>query len=115
MPMKRISQAKDPLFDRVRESAQAIRQKSKLVPEVAIILGTGLGNLVKKVKVEAEIDYSKIPNFPVSTVESHAGKLILGILSGKNVAVMEGRFHCYEGYSPQEVTFPVRVLKELGA
>jgi purine-nucleoside phosphorylase len=115
MPMKRISQSKSPLLDQIRAAVSAIRKKSELVPEVAIILGTGLGNLVKKVEIEAEIDYSTIPNFPVSTVQSHAGKLILGTLSGKKVAVMEGRFHCYEGYTPQEVTFPVRVLRELGA
>lgn len=113
--MKRMFPAKSTLLDEIRQAVAAIRKKSKLVPEVAIILGTGLGNMVKKIKIEAEIAYSDIPNFPVSTVQSHAGKLILGTLSGKKVAVMEGRFHCYEGYTPQQVTFPVRVLKELGA
>lgn len=115
MPMKLTKKKQSYLIDQLRESTAAIRKKTKWVPEVAIILGTGLGNLVKKVKIEAELEYSKIPHFPVSTVQSHAGKLIFGTLSGKKVAVMEGRFHCYEGYTPQEVTFPVRVLKELGA
>lgn len=115
MAMKRIKKAGADLLPRLQESVAAIRKQTKWVPEVAIILGTGLGNLAKKVKKEAEIDYSRIPNFPVSTVTSHAGKLLLGTLSGKKVAVMEGRFHCYEGYTPQEVTFPLRVLRELGA
>lgn len=115
MPMKPVKRFESNLLNQLRESTAFIRRKTKLVPEVAVILGTGLGNLVKKVKIETEIEYSKIPHFPVSTVQSHAGKLIFGTLSGKKVAVMEGRFHCYEGYSAQEVAFPVRVLKELGA
>lgn len=115
MPMKRIQKKSGGLLAQIRESAAVIRRKTPWVPEIAIILGTGLGNLTKKVQKEAEIDYSKIPNFPMSTVESHAGKLLFGTLSGKKVAVMEGRFHCYEGYTPQEVVFPLRVLKELGA
>ncbi|MBK8553078.1 MAG: purine-nucleoside phosphorylase [Ignavibacteria bacterium] len=81
---------------------------------VGIILGTGLGGLVKDINVKSEIDYSEIPNFPVSTVESHSGKLIFGTLSGKNIVAMKGRFHFYEGYSMDEVTFPVNVLKYLG-
>jgi purine-nucleoside phosphorylase len=115
MPMKRINKPGSDLLPRLQESVAVIRKQTPWVPEIAIILGTGLGNLAKKVKKEAEIDYSKIPNFPVSTVTSHAGKLLFGTLSGKKVVVMEGRFHCYEGYTPQEVTFPLRVLKELGA
>jgi purine-nucleoside phosphorylase len=115
MAMKRIQKNQGGLLNQIRQSASAIRAKTKWTPEIAIILGTGLGNLTKKVKKEAEFDYSKIPNFPVSTVQSHAGKLLFGTLSGKKVVVMEGRFHCYEGYTPQEVTFPLRVLKELGA
>lgn len=115
MAMKPTKRFESALLSQLRESTAFIHRKTKLVPEVAIILGTGLGNLVKKVKIETEIEYSKIPHFPVSTVQSHAGKLIFGTLSGKKIAVMEGRFHCYEGYSPQEVAFPVRVLKELGA
>lgn len=114
MAMKRIQQ-KSGLLDELRESVAFIRKQIDWKPEIAIILGTGLGNLAKKIKKECEIDYSKIPNFPVSTVQSHAGKLLFGTLNGKKVAVMEGRFHFYEGYTMQEVTFPVRVLRELGA
>ncbi len=115
MSMKRIQKKSTPLLTQIREATAAIRRKTKMVPDVAIILGTGLGNLTKKVRKECDVLYTGIPHFPVSTVESHAGKLLFGTLSGKKVAVMEGRFHCYEGYTPQEVTFPVRVLKELGA
>src|SRR3989338_9012297 len=115
MAMKRIKKQPSDLLTRVRASARAISSQSKIKPEIGIILGTGLGNLAKKIKVEREIPYVKIPHFPVSTVESHAGKLALGILSGKKVVAMEGRFHFYEGYSLEDVTFPVRVMKELGA
>lgn len=82
--------------------------------EVGIILGTGLGQLINQIQIIHEISYEQIPHFPVSTVESHSGKLIYGILSGKIVIAMQGRFHYYEGYSMKEVTFPVRVLKALG-
>lgn len=115
MPMKPIKKSKDTLLSKIQESVSFIQKKAAFKPEIAIILGTGLGNLAKKIKCEAEIDYAKIPHFPVSTVESHAGKLLLGTLSGRRVAAMEGRFHAYEGYSPAEIVFPVRVLKELGA
>lgn len=81
---------------------------------IGIILGTGLGGLVKDIEIASEIDYSEIPHFPVSTVESHSGKLIFGKLSGKNIVAMQGRFHFYEGYSMEEVTFPVNVLYSLG-
>ena len=115
MPMKRIKKTNAGLLQNLQESVKAIRKKTNWVPEIAIILGTGLGNLAKKIKAEADIPYASIPHFPVSTVESHAGKLHFGTLAGKKVAAMEGRFHFYEGYSLAEVTFPVRVLKELGA
>ncbi len=115
MTMKRIKKAESGLLDRVREAAAKIRAQSSMKPEIAIILGTGLGNLAKKIKADAVINYKSIPHFPASTVESHAGNLILGTLSGRKVAAMEGRFHYYEGYSMQDVTFPVRVLRELGA
>lgn len=81
---------------------------------VGIILGTGLGGLVKDIRIESEINYAEIPNFPVSTVESHSGKLIFGMLSGKKIVAMQGRFHYYEGYTMDEVTFPVYILKALG-
>lgn len=82
--------------------------------EVGIILGTGLGGLVKFIDKEHSIDYKDIPGFPVSTVESHTGKLILGSLSGKDVVAMSGRFHYYEGYNPQRITFPIHIMKQLG-
>lgn len=83
-------------------------------PEAAIILGSGLGNFISEIEIEKEIEYTSIPHFPVSTVVGHSGKLIFGQLSGKKVAVMSGRFHFYEGYTPQQVTYPVRMLKLLG-
>ena len=83
-------------------------------PETAIILGTGLGELSKEIEKEVIIPYEEIPNFPVSTVEGHAGCLIFGKLGGKDILAMEGRFHYYEGYSMKEVTFPIRVMYELG-
>jgi purine-nucleoside phosphorylase len=83
-------------------------------PEIGIVLGTGLGQLVTHIQIEKEISYTEIPNFPVSTVEFHSGKLIIGIFEGKKVVLMQGRFHLYEGYSLQEITFPIRVLKALG-
>ncbi|MBK8984156.1 MAG: purine-nucleoside phosphorylase [Ignavibacteria bacterium] len=96
---------------------EAITHLSKLyknIPETGIILGTGLGGLVKYIDIELEIDYSDIPHFPVSTVESHSGKLIFGKLSGKNIVAMQGRFHYYEGYTMDEVTFPIYILNSLG-
>lgn len=104
-----------PLSKELDAAVSAIRKKTSLTPEIAIVLGTGLGNLARRIKQEAIIPYSKIPHFPVSTVESHKGQFVLGALSGKKVAAMEGRFHAYEGYSMQEVTFPIRVLARLGA
>ncbi|HTP79558.1 MAG TPA: purine-nucleoside phosphorylase [Bacteroidota bacterium] len=94
----------------IGEAVDAIRSKTNLRPRVGIILGTGLGGLVKEIKKECVIEYRAIPHFPLSTVESHAGKLIFGTLAGKNVVAMQGRFHLYERYTLQQVTFPVRVL-----
>jgi purine-nucleoside phosphorylase len=93
----------------------AVRAHTPLVPEVALILGTGLGALGRAIAVECEIPYGAIPGFPLSTVESHAGRLLVGALGGRRVMAMQGRFHRYEGYSLQQVTFPVRVLHALGA
>ncbi len=93
----------------------AVRAHTSAVPEVAIILGTGLGALGDAIAVETTIDYDAIPGFPLSTVESHHGRLLLGTLGGKRVVAMQGRFHRYEGYSLQQVTFPVRVMQALGA
>ena len=95
-------------------AVEAIRKRTAFVPEVGMILGTGLGALGKSITIEAEIPYAGIPGFPASTVESHAGKLLLGTLAGRRVAALQGRFHRYEGYSLQQVTFPVRVLRALG-
>ena len=103
------------LYDRVQAAARTIRDRSPRRPAAAIILGTGLGGLAKEIKAEAVIPYEEIPGFPLSTVEAHAGRLILGTLSGKPVVAMQGRFHRYEGYSLQQVTFPVRVMHALGA
>lgn len=101
------------MFEKIKETAQFIKSKINRKPEVAIILGTGLGNLVTEITEKEEIRYEDIPNFPVSTVEGHSGKLIFGKLGGKEIMAMQGRFHYYEGYSMQEVTFPIRVMKEL--
>jgi purine-nucleoside phosphorylase len=103
------------LFDRIQAAAEVVRARSTLVPEVAIVLGTGLGGLVREITVEAEVPYQSIPGFPLSTVESHAGRLLLGRLGGRPVVAMQGRFHRYEGYDLQQVTFPIRVMYALGA
>jgi purine-nucleoside phosphorylase len=96
-------------------AATAIRARFSERPSAAIILGTGLGGLAADIRVAAAIEYAEIPGFPLSTVESHAGRLLCGTLAGKPVVAMQGRFHRYEGYSLQQVTFPVRVLRALGA
>lgn len=96
------------------ETAEFIHNEIGGKPDVGIILGTGLGALANEIEITDELSYSDIPNFPVSTVESHSGKLLFGHLAGKKVAAMQGRFHYYEGYSMQQVTFPVRVMKMLG-
>jgi purine-nucleoside phosphorylase len=100
---------------RIGEARGYIRTKTTLKPEVAIILGTGLGGLAREVKRAVRIPYEKIPHFPVSSVLGHSGELVLGYLSGRRVVAMNGRVHYYEGYTMQEVTFPTRVMKFLGA
>ncbi len=102
------------LMTQLHETAGFIQSKVKDTATTAIILGSGLGNLATKIEVDFEIPYKEIPHFPVSTVEGHKGRLILGTLNGKRVWVMEGRFHFYEGYAPEQVAYPVRVLKLLG-
>ncbi|MBD5190607.1 MAG: purine-nucleoside phosphorylase [Bacteroidales bacterium] len=102
------------MLDVIRETAAFIRAEVGEMPEIGIILGTGLGDLVNHMEIRKELDYKVIPNFPVSTVEGHSGKLIFGELGGKYVMAMQGRFHYYEGYDMKQVTFPVRVMKELG-
>jgi purine-nucleoside phosphorylase len=98
----------------IQETVSYIKTEVDLQPEIGIILGTGLGGMVKEIDIDTVLEYEHIPNFPVSTVESHHGKLIFGRLNGKKIMAMQGRFHYYEGYSLQEVTFPVRVMKYLG-
>ena len=102
------------MLQNIKESANFITEKTNFNPEIGIILGTGLGGLVSEIEIEHSLPYNEIPNFPLSTVEGHSGRLILGILGGKKVVAMQGRFHFYEGYSMQKVTFPVRVMKFLG-
>jgi purine-nucleoside phosphorylase len=101
------------MFEKFKETADFIKSKIKDLPEICIILGSGLGGLGNKIENAIKIPYEEIPNFPVSTVEGHSGKLIFGKLGGKNVVAMQGRFHYYEGYGMKEVTFPVRVMKML--
>ena len=103
------------LYDRVHAAAAVMRNRGALVPEVGIILGTGLGGLAGEIAIETEVPYGDIPGFPLSTVETHAGRLLLGRLGGRPVVAMQGRFHRYEGYDLQQVTFPVRVMHALGA
>jgi purine-nucleoside phosphorylase len=102
------------LFEQIQEAKARITQQSAAAPEIGIILGTGLGALAGEIQDKIEIPYEEIPHFPLSTVESHAGKLLLGRLSGKPVVAMQGRFHLYEGYSAKQVVFPVQVMKALG-
>ena len=102
------------MLQNTKESANFITEKTNFNPEIGIILGTGLGGLVSEIQIEHSLPYNEIPNFPLSTVEGHSGRLILGILGGKKVVAMQGRFHFYEGYCMEKVTFPVRVMKFLG-
>ena len=98
----------------IEETIDYLREKGFDKPEIGIILGTGLGQLIDHIEVIKEVSYNHIPNFPTATVEFHKGKLVYGSLEGKKVIVMQGRFHIYEGYSLQDVTYPVRIMNELG-
>lgn len=102
------------MLDRIKKAADAIRSRCDISPSVGIVLGSGLGKFIHEITVKEEIPYNEIPGFPVSTVEGHSGRLILGTLEGKNVAAMAGRFHTYEGYSAEEIVFPIRVMRFLG-
>ena len=103
------------LLDMIKETSQYIKQRvNNKLPKTAIILGTGLGAVVDHINIEVEIPYGEVPNFPVSTVQGHKGRLIFGTLGNKYIMAMQGRFHYYEGYTMEEVTYPVRVFSELG-
>ncbi|MCF8331302.1 MAG: purine-nucleoside phosphorylase [Bacteroidales bacterium] len=102
------------MYETIKQTADFIKEKTSLRPRVAIVLGSGLGNLSSKIDVEVSLEYKDIPNFPVSTVVGHEGRLIFGRLKGTEVLAMQGRFHYYEGYSMQQVVFPIRVMKFLG-
>ena len=102
------------LLTQLQETAAYIQLQYPQQPTVSIVLGSGLGNFVNEISIEKEIPYSDIPHFPQSTVKGHSGKMIFGKLSGKTVLVMSGRFHFYEGYTPQQVSYPIRVMKALG-
>ncbi len=102
------------MYEKIQETASWLRQRMTTSPKTAIILGTGLGQLATEITDSYDFHYQEIPNFPISTVEGHSGKLIFGKLGGVDIMAMEGRFHFYEGYSMKEVTFPIRVMYELG-
>jgi purine-nucleoside phosphorylase len=102
------------MLNEIKETAEYLKGRTGASPQVGIILGTGLGGLVKEIETEHVVPYGEIPHFPVSTVEGHSGKLIFGRLGGRQVLAMQGRFHFYEGYDMKQVTFPVRVMKALG-
>lgn len=102
------------MLETIQQTSDYLKNKIGEIPSTAIILGTGLGELANEINNKTEIPYSEIPNFPISTVEGHSGKLIIGTLGGKRILAMQGRFHFYEGYSMKEVTFPVRVFQALG-
>jgi purine-nucleoside phosphorylase len=102
------------LKEQINDAIQLIRSKTNSHPEIGIVLGTGLGGLTKDIQIETVIEYGDIPHFPLSTTESHHGKLIFGKISGKDIVAMQGRFHYYEGYTMKQITFPIRVMKFLG-
>jgi len=110
-----IADASAHTLEAVTAAAEFVRARFDRAPDVAIVLGTGLGGLAREIAVEVALEYVDIPGFPMSTVESHAGRLLCGTLGGRTVVAMQGRFHRYEGYTLQQVTFPVRVLRALGA
>jgi len=102
------------MFDQIRQTAEYLQSKGIIKTEIGIVLGTGLGKMIDEFEIIKSIDYGTIPNFPLSTVESHTGRLIYGRIHGKQILAMQGRFHYYEGYSLQQITFPIRVMKLLG-
>jgi purine-nucleoside phosphorylase len=110
-----MTQTASPTYaEKIQQAVKYIKDHISLQPQVGVILGTGLGKLIDDIEIKAEINYADIPHFPISTVESHSGKLIFGLIKDKMVVAMKGRFHYYEGYDMKEVTFPVRVMHQLG-
>ncbi|MFP4469435.1 MAG: purine-nucleoside phosphorylase [Bacteroidales bacterium] len=102
------------MYEKIQETTDYILKRTEIKPEIGIVLGTGLGNFSNEIAIADTIPYSEIPNFPLSTVKGHKGRLILGEVNGKKIVALQGRFHFYEGYSMQQVTFPIRVMKYLG-
>ncbi|HYO22712.1 MAG TPA: purine-nucleoside phosphorylase [Flavisolibacter sp.] len=102
------------MYEKLTEASAYLQQYNKKAAKIGVVLGSGLGNFVQEIQVSNQIPYEEIPHFPVSTVEGHSGKLIFGTIAGKPIIAMSGRFHFYEGYSPEEVAFPIRVMKFLG-
>lgn len=102
------------MYEKIQETAKYILNRTRIKPEIGIVLGTGLGNFSKEISISDTIPYQEIPNFPISTVKGHQGQLILGSVNGKQIVALQGRFHYYEGYNMQQVTFPIRVMKYLG-
>lgn len=115
MPVKRPARAALPLRRQLEEAVRAIRRQSRLQPEIALVLGSGLGGLVKALKIDAAVPYAKIPHLTAATAPGHEGQLILGTLGRRRVVVLAGRFHGYEGYAMAQVSFPVRLVRALGA
>jgi purine-nucleoside phosphorylase len=105
---------KDSRLQRIEEAVDQVRARGDWTPEVGVVLGTGLGALIRDMELDDTIEYAEIPHFPVSTVESHSGRLVFGKLEGRPVMAMQGRFHYYEGYSMEQVTFPIRVMQRMG-
>ena len=103
------------MLEKIHQTVDFLKQRVDAVPDIGIILGTGLGGLINEIEAEHVIDYPDIPNFPLSTVDGHEGQLVFGKLGSRNVIAMKGRFHFYEGYTMEEITFPIRVMKFMGA
>ena len=102
------------MYDKIKQTSEYIQSKTNIKPKVGIVLGSGLGNLANHIEVETSIDYHDIPNFPEVTVKGHSGKMLIGKLGGKDIIAMQGRFHFYEGHSMRNLTFPIRVMIEMG-